>query len=328
MRKRELIGFNFAALATLVIFSLVFSWTPVLAQEAYPDRPITMIVGYGAGGGTDLITRTLSDLAKKMLGQPIVVINKPGGTSSVALSALKAEKPDGYTLGVMPSGGVFTALINKVPYDPAKDFTPIIQYSAYQDGLAVLTEAPWKTFRDFIEYAKNNPGRIRYASSGVGTPEVLNLESLAREMGIKWMHLPYDNSAHTGPALLGGHVDAIADSSFAWKPFVDSGKFRLLATFHEERLKTYPNVPTLLELGYNKKAASFIGIVGPKGMAEPIVKKLHDAFKKAMEDPHFINTIDKIGYLMVYRNSEDLNQYIQQIVSEEGATIKKLGLRK
>lgn len=275
-----------------------------------------------------MTARALSDAASKILGRPIAVVNKPGGTSSVALSVLMAEKPDGYTIGIMPSGGVLASLLRKVPYDSVKDFTPIIQYGGFQDGIAVLSDSPWKTFKEFIEYAKNNPGKIRYSSAGVGMPEHLIMERLAVTYGIKWLHVPYEGDAPAAVALLGGHVDAACASSGSWKPYVDSGKFRLLATFHEKRMNAFPEIPTIQELGYDMVAASLIAIVGPKGLPEPVVEKLHEVFKKSMDDPTFIKTAERLGVSIVYRYPNELRQYIQKIVDEEGPTIQKLGLRK
>lgn len=313
-----------------MILGFLTAWTADMtrAEDNYPTRPITLLVGYAAGGATDLTVRVLADSAAKILGQPIAIVNKPGATSSVALSALKSEKPDGYTIGIMPSGGVIASLLRKLPYDPGKDFTPIMQYAGYQDGIAVRAEAPWKTFKEFMDYSKNNPGKVRYASAGAGTPEHLIMEKLSMTYGVKWLHLPYEGDQPASTALLGGHVDAVAASSGAWKVQADAGKFRLLATFHDHRLPDFPNVPTLIELGYNLRAASLIAIVGPKGLPEKVVGRLHQAFKKAMEDPNFVKTADKLSILVVYRGPEDLQQYVQRMLVEEGEIIEKLGLRK
>ena len=140
----------------------------VLAQEKFPTKPITLTIGYGAGGGTDVSTRPLANAASKILGQPIIVVNKTGGATSVALAALKNEKPDGYKIGTLGAGGVLVPLTRKVGYDVLKDFSPIIQCAIFQYGLVVRSDSPWKTFKEFIDYAKANPGKIRYSTSGVG----------------------------------------------------------------------------------------------------------------------------------------------------------------
>ena len=142
------------------------------AQEKYPTKPITLIVGYPAGGSVDTCARPFTNAASKVLGQPIVIVNKPGGGSSVAMASLKNEKPDGYTIGLLISGAVISQHMRKVPYDTAKDFTPIMQYGVYLYGLVVQSDSPWKTFKEFIDYSKNNPGKIRYSTAGPGRPSI------------------------------------------------------------------------------------------------------------------------------------------------------------
>jgi len=143
---------------------------PAFAQEKYPVKPINFLIGFPAGGTTDVCARPLVNAASKTLGQPIVVVNKPGGASAVAVATLKNEKPDGYTIGILGSGAVLSQHMRKVPYDTAKDFTPIMQYAVYLYGLVVQSDSPWKTFKEFIEYARNNPGKIRYSTAGPGSP--------------------------------------------------------------------------------------------------------------------------------------------------------------
>ena len=180
----------------------------VLAQEKYPTKPINFLIGYPAGGTTDVCARPLVAAASKILGQPIVVVNKPGGASAVAVATLKTEKPDGYTIGILPSGAVLSQHMRKVPYDSAKDFTPIMQYAIYLYGLVVRSDSPWKTFKEFIDYAKANPGKIRYSTAGPGTPQHLVMERLALKEKIKWTHIPFEGGAPAISALLGGHVEA------------------------------------------------------------------------------------------------------------------------
>ncbi len=324
--KRLVFGKGFPILAA---FILSFSVSPqsLYAADDYPARPITMLIGYAAGGGTDIIARLLSETAGKTLNQPIPPVNKPGGASSVALSLLMNEKPDGYTLGILPVGGVISALLRKVPYDPVKDFTPIMQFAEYQFGLVVRADSPWMTVQQFIDYAKKNPNKIRYASSGIGTGGHLAMERLAIANGIKWLHVPYDGDAPSCTALMGGHVDASTGSSGTWKSYVEAGKFRFLASYLEKRFSFAPEVPCLAELGYNIIASSFIGVVGPKGMPEPIVGKLNEAFRKATEDPNFIKTAEKLGISIVYRGPQDLKKLVQKTVDEESKLIQKLGTK-
>lgn len=311
----------------LMVLSISGGTSPSLAQEKYPTKPINFIIGYPAGGSTDVCARPLVAAASKILGQPIVVINKPGAASAVAVALLKNEKPDGYTIGILPSGAVLSQHMRKVPYDSAKDFTPIMQYAVYLYGLVVKTESPWKTFKDFIEYAKANPGKIRYSTAGPGTPQHLVMERLALKEKIKWTHVPFEGGPQAITALLGGHVEASSQTT-EWKKHVEAGTLRLLAVYGEKRMADFPNVPTLLELGYDIVAPSLICIVGPKGLPPQIVETLHQAFKKAMEDPDFIRISRQLDQPALYRGPEDLAKHLVEMNESVGSLIRSLGLRK
>jgi len=313
------------------IFCLIFSGIAVpwgtSAQEKYPTKPINFIVGYPAGGTTDICARPLVAAASKILGQPVVVVNKPGGASAVAMASLKNEKPDGYTIGILPSGAVLSQHMRKVPYDSATDFTPIMQYAVYLYGLVVQSDSPWKTFKEFIDYAKANPGKVRYSTAGPGTPQHLVMERLAPKEKIKWTHIPFEGGTPAITALLGGHVEASSQTT-EWKKHVETGRLRLLAVYGEKRMSDFPNVPTLLELGYDITAPSLICIVGPKGLSPQVVETLHKAFKEAMEDPDFIKMGHELDQPVIYRGPQDLAKHLVQMNEEVGTLIRTLGLRK
>jgi tripartite-type tricarboxylate transporter receptor subunit TctC len=298
------------------------------AQEKYPTKPITLIIGYGAGGGTDTSTRPLAIAASKVLGQPIVVVNKTGGATAVAMAALKSEKPDGYTIGTLGGGVFLVPYLRKVSYDSVKDFTPIIQYAIFQYGLVVRSDSPWKTFKEFIAYAKGNPGKIRYSTSGPGNPQHLVMERLAIVENIKWTLIPYESGEEAVTALLGGHVEASSQTT-TWKKYVEAGRFRFLAYYGEKRMTNFPDVPTLLELGYNITAApDFMALVGPKGLSPQVVETLHQAFQKSMEDPNFIRIGNQVDQPPFYRGPQEFQKHLVELDEILGPLIKKLGLRK
>jgi len=299
----------------------------VFAQEKYPAKPINFIIGYPAGGTTDICARPLVTAASKILGQPIVVVNKPGGGSAVAMASLKNEKPDGYTVGILPTGVILGQHMRKVPYDSAKDFTPIMQYAVYLYGLVVRPDSPWKTFKEFIDYAKTNPGKIRYSTAGPGTSQHLVMERLALKEKIKWTHIPFEGGEPAISALLGGHVEAAAQTT-EWKKHVEAGRLRLLGVYGEKRMVDFPNVPTLLELGYGITAPSIICLVGPKGLSPQIVETLHGAFKKAMEDPDFIRVSRQVDQPALYRGPQELSRHLMEMNEEVGSLVRNLGLRK
>lgn len=309
----------------LVIMLVAPGFTP--AQDKYPSKSINFVIGYPAGGTTDICARPLVNAASKILGQPIVVVNKPGGGSAVAVALMKTEKPDGYTIGILPSGAVLSQHMRKVPYDSAVDFTPIMQYGVYLYGLVVQADSPWKTFKEFIDFAKANPGKIRYATAGAGTPQHLVMERLAIQEKIKWTHVPFDGGGPATTALLGGHVEAISQTT-EWKKHVESGRLRLLAVYGEKRMTGFPNAPTLLDLGYKITAPSLISIIGPKGLPPQVVDTLHGAFKKAMDDPDFIKAGDQMDLPLFYRGPQELEKHLVQMNEEVGTLVRSLGLRK
>ena len=294
--------------------------------QPYPAKPINMIIGWAAGGSVDITLRTLCEAASRTLGQPFVVMNKPGGGSAVALATLKNEKPDGYAVGNLSPAGMLSQYMRKVPYDVLTDFTPIMRYGDYTYGVVVRTESPWKTFKELVDYAKANPGKIRYSTAGAGTFHHLAMEALAMQEGIKWIHIPYKGGHDATTAIVGGHVEVEACAS-EWKPYVESGKLRLLATYNPSRLPKYPDVPTWVELGYRIAASGYIGILGPKGIPDPIVEKLHGAFKLALEDPAFKKSMDTFDMPIVYRNPEGLRKDITEFCEKWGKLIADLGIK-
>jgi tripartite-type tricarboxylate transporter receptor subunit TctC len=298
------------------------------AQEKYPTREITFIIGTNPGGATDFCCRSLCKAASKILGQTIIVLNKPGAAYGVALVAVKNAKPDGYTIGELPSAPMNAQLIQKtVPYDFLKDFKFILQCYDWRHGIVVQKESPWKTIQELIAYGKNNPGKVRIGVLGVGGTQHIAMERLSIKIGVKFNIIPFGDAVTAMTNLLGGHVDAIATVGFL--PNVEAGQVRLLAVSGggDERMAQFPNIPTLMELyGINMPGFSTIG--GPKGLPPHVVDTLHRAFKKSMEDPDFIETAKKFYIPIVYRGPEDLTEYIHKSFDMLADVIKKLGLRK
>ncbi len=318
--------FRIGTILALVVFVPVFLLLPSGWAQQYPTKPINMLIGWGAGGSTDVTLRALSDAAGKILAQPIVAQNKPGGGSAVALALLKNEKPDGYTLGNLSSAGIVGQHLRKVPYDSTQDFTPIIRYGDYIHGITVKADAPWKNIKELVAHAKANPGKLKYSSPGTGSSHHLVVEALGIKEGIKWTHIPYKGGHEATTALLGGHVDFQTCAS-EWKPYVDSGALRLLATTGEKRYEKYSDVPTLIDQGYKIWAITLVGILGPKGIPAPIVEKLHGAFKQAMENPEFKKAMSNFDMPIVYRDPQGLLKDTKEISDMWGPIIKQLGIK-
>jgi tripartite-type tricarboxylate transporter receptor subunit TctC len=307
---------------------IVLSWleTPAGAQS-FPTKPVTLICPLPAGGATDVVMRALAEATTKHLGQPIVVENKPGGSGTVGPATMAATaKPDGYTIAQIPITVFRLPHMVKATWDPLKDFTYIIHATGYVFGVVVKADSPWKTWQEFIGHARANPGKVTYATSGAGTTLHITMEELALKEGIKWTHVPMKGSAEVVPAVLGGHVTAGADSASG--PQIDAGNLRLLVTWTAQRSKRSPNVPTLKELGYGIVSNSPFGYAGPKGMDPKVVKILHDAIKKGLEDPNYLATLERFDMEPFYKNSEDYAKYAKELTEESKALVEKLGLAK
>jgi len=296
----------------MFVCSLIFFLFPTLCYpQEFPTRQVTITTTFGAGTPIDLVNRVLASKVEEMLGQPFMISNNPTGAGMVALNLVAKEKPDGYHLLF----GTTTTLVwvphfrkVNVKYE---DFTPIMQFGKPAVGLVVRSDAPYKTLREFVEYAKKNPGKISYSGTGKGTPKQVVMDFIANQEGIQWTFIPYDADNLALAALLGGHVD-VCSASPVWIPHVQQGRVRLLATYGENRMKTFPEIPTLREQGYNFMDPAIYLLAGPKGIAPAIVRKLDQAFHKAMDDPEFIQVMKKAEFEVVYRDSEDLKRFIEK----------------
>jgi tripartite-type tricarboxylate transporter receptor subunit TctC len=292
------------------------------AQE-FPSRPVTLIVPWPAGGSTDIAMRALATSTEKYLGQPIVVENKPGAAGTLGASAMINAKPDGYTITQIPITVFRYPHMAQVGYDPLADLTYIIGISGYTFGVVVRADAPWKTWQELVAYAKANPGKLSYGTPGANTSLHVTMEDIAQRDGIKWVQVPYKGNAESMTSLLGGHIQAAADST-GWGSQVDAGKMRLLVTWGEKRTKRWPDVPTLKELGYDIVSTSPYGIAGPKGMDPKVAKVLHDAFRKGMEDAGHRQAMEKLDQELLYMSPEDYAKFARATFAAEKATMARL----
>jgi tripartite-type tricarboxylate transporter receptor subunit TctC len=317
MRRRHLV---LGAAATLAL--------PQLARaQAFPARPIKYICPWPAGGSTDAVIRALAQSAAKTLGQNIIVENKPGAGGMLGANELVSAAPDGYTLSQLPHGVFRIPHMQKTTFDTLKDFTWIACLTGYTFGLVVPADSPIKTIADLVAYARANPEKFTYGSTGIGTSPHLAVEEFAQRAGIKLTHVPFKGNADNMQAILGGHTMAASDAT-GWAPHVESGKLRLLATYGSKRTKRWPNVPTLDELGYKTVSDSPFGVCGPKGMDPAVVRTLHDAFKKTLEDPAVLASFDKFDQTVIYMDTEQYTRFARESFAAEKATIERLGMAK
>jgi tripartite-type tricarboxylate transporter receptor subunit TctC len=293
--------------------------------QSFPNKPIRYICPWPAGGSTDAVVRAIAESAAKVLGQTVIVDNKPGAGGMLGANELVNAKPDGYTLSQLPHGVFRLPHMQKTQFDTLKDFTWVICLTGYTFGLVVQAESPIKSIADLVAFAKANPEKFTYGSTGTGTSPHLAVEEFAQRAGIKLTHVPFKGNADNMQAILGGHTMAASDAT-GWGPMVESGKLRLLATYGSKRTRRWPNVPTLDELGYKTVSDSPFGVGAPKGMDAGLTRVLHDAFKRTLEDPAVLAAFDKYDQSVIYMNTEDYTRFARDTFAAEKATIERLGM--
>ena len=291
---------------------------------SYPSKPVTVIVPTAASVSGDILMRAFGDAVSKHLGQSIIVDNKPGGSGALAAALVASAKPDGYTLLNITIPIYRVPFIQKTPYDPVKDFTPIILLGGYTLGGVVKADGPFKGWKDVLEFAKANPGRFTYTTVGPQTTNAIAMETMSRHSGVHFTHVPGKGGGEGISAVLGGHVHAMVESP-AWAALVASGEMRLLFLLNLERSKKWPNVPTIRELGYDYTFDSPYGLAGPKGLDPAIVRKVHDAFKKAYDDPKVTEIYDRFDFVRRYMSTEDYAKFVPKLAADERAAMERLG---
>ena len=311
-----------------ILFASALALFAGFAQaQQFPTRPVTLIVPWPAGGSTDLGMRALASATEKHLGQSIVIENKPGAGGTIGPANMAAgAKPDGYTVAQLPITVFRMPFIQKTTFDPTRDFSYIIHITGYTFGVVVKADAPWKTFGELIEYARANPGKINYGTPGAGTSLHITMEQIAKLKGIKWTHVPFKGVSESMNALLGGHIAVVSDST-GWAGSVDGGQARLLVTWGAGRTKNWPNVPNLKESGIDMISNSPFGIGGPKGIDPAVVKILHDAFRKGMEEQSYKDSMAKLDQEAFYLDTVAYQAYAMKQVEEQKQLVEELGLR-
>lgn len=320
--------FKSLILVIIFLFSLTIpSWS---AEVKFPTKPIHMWVGFAAGGSTDVLCRSISSIAEKILGQPIVVENKPGGGGALCLGLLASAPPDGYTLATT-SDTPFTRaphLVN-VKYDSMKDFIPIVRLGQQRQGVVVKSDSPFKRFQDLIEYARKNPGQMTYGTPGPGTTPHLAMEKIALQEKVKFQHVPFQGDTPAMSAILGGHVMAASTGALGWMSHVKAGSLRVLLVFDPEGIEQWPEIPTFKKIGYDFEAPTAQMISAPKGVARPIIDKLIATFSEAMMSPEYQKVARDQELLSVKPFAgSDFQKWLQSQFNMYGIFIHEVGLKK
>jgi tripartite-type tricarboxylate transporter receptor subunit TctC len=301
---------------------------PALAQS-YPTRPVTLVVPYPPGGGADMIARLLAEAMHPHLGQSVVVTNRPGGQGTIGTAEVARGRPDGYTIAL---SAVATLTVQPhrqdLPYNTPDDYEPIIKAANLPIMLAVNAGTPWRTAREALDFIRANPNRIRVGTPGNGSMAHLTLAALNKNAGTRFAHVPFASGAESIPAMLGGHIEAIAAHPPEMLPHTEAGKARVLATFEERRNRNYPDAPTFKELGHDVTLGVYYPLIAPKGTPAPVIDRLYRAAKAALDDPKFRTTIESRGFVVDTKEPDAFRQELWASYRANAELAKELGLAK
>jgi tripartite-type tricarboxylate transporter receptor subunit TctC len=315
---------NRIALVGLIALACV---TPAVAQ--YPERPVTILSGYPAGGMVDIVARLLVEGMRAKFPKGILVANRTGAGGAVAAAEVATGKPDGYTIVLTPlSTLVIQPQILDVRFKTPDDYEPIINVVSYYPLLVVKPDAPWQNAREFVAEAKANTGKFRVGSPGEGTSSHLNLEEFMHVTGVKLTHVPYRGWGESSPALLGGHIEALVAQPGEAKPMVDGKRMRALVVFQNSRHPAFPDAPTAKELGWNVANGVWFLLIAPKGTPAPVLRYVHDAARAAIEQPAFKTAMDMRGVDVDYRPGDQLRGELWREYRAHTEILKRIGMIK
>jgi len=304
------------------------AWTAGWPARAatFPDRPITLVLPFPPGGSFDPVLRTLCQAAQAQLGQPVVLMHKPGGGGVTGTASLATmSEADGYTLSVMHNSVIRQPLLMKTPWDPLKDFTYLLGLAGLSTGIVVAADAPWKTLAELLADAKARPGLISWGNVGGYSVNRIFGERLARGAGARFNMIPFKGGSEAFQALLGRHLDVYGDPGFG--PMAVSGKVRILSTFTEQRMKRWPQVPTVRELGHELVIDSPIGLVAPKGLDPAIAARLQAAFTAATAHPEYLKLLEEFDFQPRVMSGEAYRSYAVAQFAREKQMLAESGFK-
>lgn len=294
--------------------------------QAYPSRPVTLVTTFAPGSPQDLVLRAMAEIVVAEFKQPVVVDNKPGAGGGIAMGASVTQKPDGYALNVSNSAGLANLpLMQKLAFEPAKDFDYLMQMASFPIGIAVKAESPFKTWADLIAHAKGNPGKITYGTPSAGSMANLGMQRLQAMAGITLTHVPHKGAMEIIPAVLGNHIGLMVTGT-EWKPLVGSGQMRLLMMWTDRRLPAFASVPTARESGYPFDLDVSFGLLAPKGLEPAVATRVHDAFKAALEAASVRALMEQYDMVPAYLDGPAFKARMAGIAADMKPAIEQLGL--
>jgi tripartite-type tricarboxylate transporter receptor subunit TctC len=311
------------------VFILAFVLPSPAPTASFPERDITLVCPWSAGGGTDTLARTLVKNGKKYFGVNINVVNKVGGTGAVGMNSVATARPDGYTVGVI-TFNLSTYRMLGLAELSYKDFDLIALLNRSIASLSVKADSRFKTMKDLVEYTKANPGVVTVGHSGPGSPWHLAAEDLAHKLGLKFRFVPFDGAAPTRTSLVGGHITVASTGMDEVLQFYQTKEIRMLGAMSPTRHPAFPDVPTMAEAGYplQDPVVDWRGLGAPKGTPPEVLKVLRDGFRKAAEDPEYIALMDKLALPRAYLEYDKFGEFLANMEKTLEPVLDRVGLLK
>ena len=299
-----------------------------VTHAQYPTKPVRIVVPYPAGGTSDILARSIGQKLQELWGQPVIVDNKPGATGNVGAEIVAKSPPDGYTLMLADIGSlaISPSVFSNLPFDPVKDFAPVLMVAYSPHILAVHPSVPAKDVKELIAYAKANPGKLNFAVSGTGGANHLAGIEFAMRSGIKWAYIPYKGGAQAIADVMGGQAQVLFNGMLATYPSVKDGKLRGLAISSEKRFASAPELPTVAEFGFpGFETGSFQGIVAPAGTPKDVIATLHGTITKILATPEMTDRLGKAGAELRPQSPEQFGQFIASEKARWAKVVKDSG---
>jgi tripartite-type tricarboxylate transporter receptor subunit TctC len=313
----------------LILGAALLAATTVAAAQNYPQRPVRFVVPYAPGGSTDTLARSMGSKLSELLGQQVVVDNRPGANGDIGMTIVARAPADGYSivLGYIANIGIGPSLYEKMPYDPVKDFAPITQVAGASNIFVIHPSLPAKNFKEFIAYTKANPKKVNFASAGVASVGHLTGELLNDMAGIDMQHIPYKGSGQAITDLVGGHIKVMISGMASTLPHVRSGKLVGIVTTGLKRTPATPDIPTIAETYAGFESSSWFGVLAPAGTPRPIINRLTGDIHKSLQDPAVAKRLAAVGFEITYGTPEQFAAYIQTEIKKWAKVVKASGAK-
>jgi tripartite-type tricarboxylate transporter receptor subunit TctC len=313
----------------LVLGAVLLAVTATATAQNYPSRPVRFVVPYAPGGSTDTLARSMAIKLSELLGQQVVVDNRPGANGDIGMTIVARAPADGYSivLGYIANLGIGPSLYDKMPYDPVKDFASITQVAGASNIFVTHPSLPAKNFKEFIAYTRANPKKVSFATAGVASVGHLTGELLNDMAGIDMLHVPYKGSGQAISDLVGGHIKVMISGMASTLPHVHSGKLIGIVTTGSKRTPATPDIPTIAETFPGFESSSWFGVLAPAGTPKPIVTRLNADIHKSLQDPAVAKRLSAVGFEITYGTPEEFTAYIKSEIKKWAKVVKASGAK-